>query len=98
MGAPDMPHMNDVGMQATKDSRPIHRVYMDGFWMDETDITNDDFAAFVKATGYVRSPNASPARRTFQARHPKIWWPAPWCTRPPTTPFRSPIIFNGGPT
>ena len=25
---------NVVGMQATTDSRPIHRVYVDGFWMD----------------------------------------------------------------
>src|SRR5262245_5754632 len=24
---------NDVGMNATTDSRPIHRVYVDGFWM-----------------------------------------------------------------
>src|SRR5262245_47497428 len=27
---------NAVGMQATTDSRPIHRVYVDGFWMDKT--------------------------------------------------------------
>jgi formylglycine-generating enzyme len=32
MGAQDPPDMNDaVGMQAAKDSRPIHRVYVDGF-------------------------------------------------------------------
>src|ERR1700754_4828668 len=29
-----------VGMQATTDSRPIHRVYVDGFWMDKTEVTN----------------------------------------------------------
>ena len=33
--------MNMVGMQATTDSRPIHRVYVDGFWMDATEVTND---------------------------------------------------------
>ena len=33
MGAHDPPDMNDdVGMKATVDSRPIHRVYVDGFW------------------------------------------------------------------
>jgi formylglycine-generating enzyme len=54
MGAQDPPDMNDaVGMQATTDSRPIHRVYVDGFWMDKTEVTNEQFAAFVKATGYV---------------------------------------------
>ena len=34
MGAAESPDMNMVGMQATTDSRPIHRVYVDGFWMD----------------------------------------------------------------
>jgi formylglycine-generating enzyme required for sulfatase activity len=54
---------NDVGMRATTDSRPIHRVYVDGFWMDATEVTNAQFAAFVEATGYVtiaeRVPNAA---------------------------------------
>src|SRR5215467_5601747 len=31
---------NAVGMHATDDSRPIHRTYVDGFWMDRTEITN----------------------------------------------------------
>ncbi len=32
MGAQDPPDMHDpVGMQATTDSRPVHRVYVDGF-------------------------------------------------------------------
>ncbi len=53
MGAQDAPDMNMVGMQATRDSRPIHRVYVDGFFMDKTDVTNAQFAAFVKATGYI---------------------------------------------
>ncbi|HVJ80490.1 MAG TPA: formylglycine-generating enzyme family protein [Planctomycetia bacterium] len=38
---------------AGRDERPAHRVRVDGFWMDETDVTNDQFAAFVAATGYV---------------------------------------------
>jgi len=63
MGANDPPEMNDVGMKATLDSRPIHRVYVDGFYMDKTDVTNAEFAAFVKATAYVtvaeRKPSAS---------------------------------------
>ena len=36
---------NDVGMHATTDSRPIHRVYIDGLWMDATEVTNAPFAA-----------------------------------------------------
>ena len=35
------------------DTRPWHRVYVDGYWMDQTEVTNEQFAKFVKATGYV---------------------------------------------
>jgi formylglycine-generating enzyme required for sulfatase activity len=37
---------------ARPDERPLHRVRVDGFWMDVTEVTNAQFAAFVKATGY----------------------------------------------
>jgi formylglycine-generating enzyme len=33
--------------------RPAHRVKLDGFYMDETCVTNAQFRAFVEATGYV---------------------------------------------
>lgn len=32
---------------------PTHRVVVDGFWADVTTVTNNDFAKFVAATGYV---------------------------------------------
>ncbi|MEM9417453.1 MAG: formylglycine-generating enzyme family protein [Planctomycetota bacterium] len=32
---------------------PAHRVQVDGFWMDQTEVTNAQFAQFVEATGYV---------------------------------------------
>lgn len=32
------------------DARPVHRVYVNGFFMDRTDVTNVQFAKFVKAT------------------------------------------------
>jgi sulfatase modifying factor 1 len=35
------------------DEKPAHRVRVDGFWMDETDVTNAQFRKFVEATGYV---------------------------------------------
>ncbi len=34
------------------DTTPIHSVTVDGFWMDQTEVTNAQFAAFVEATGY----------------------------------------------
>src|ERR1700728_2984352 len=33
--------------------RPSHRVQVGAFWMDEHDVTNAEFRAFVQATGYV---------------------------------------------
>lgn len=36
-----------------RDARPFHRVALDGFWMDLTEVTNEEFTRFVKATGYV---------------------------------------------
>lgn len=72
MGAQDPPDMNDaVGMQATRDSRPIHRVYVDGFWMDRTEVTNEQFAAFVKATGYVTIAERTPRAEDFPGAPPE---------------------------
>ncbi|MDX9911593.1 MAG: formylglycine-generating enzyme family protein [Phycisphaerales bacterium] len=41
------------GLEGRFDERPAHRVRTDGFWMDETEVTNAQFRAFVDATGYV---------------------------------------------
>ena len=35
------------------DEAPQHRVTLDGFWMDATEVTNRQFEQFVAATGYV---------------------------------------------
>src|SRR5262245_48882750 len=72
MGArdPSDPH-DGVGMQATTDSRPIHRVYVDGFWMDATEVTNEQFAAFVKATGYVTVAERTPTAKEFPTAPPE---------------------------
>lgn len=38
---------------APPNERPAHRVKLDGFWLDETPVTNAQFRAFVEATGYL---------------------------------------------
>ena len=73
MGAADDPDMTQVGMQATQDSRPIHRVYVDGFWMDKTDVTNQQFEAFVKATGYITVAERKPRPEDYPGAPRKIW-------------------------
>ena len=42
------------------DEKPAHRVRVDGFWMDETDVTNAQFRKFVEATGYVTTAEKAP--------------------------------------
>ena len=46
---------------------PVHRVTLDGFWMDRTPVTNREFRKFVEATGYVTSPKSCPIRRIIRA-------------------------------
>ena len=38
--------------EAAPAERPAHRVRVDGFWMDATEVTNAQFRGFVEATGY----------------------------------------------
>ena len=71
MGAAESPGMNMVGMEATTDSRPIHRVYVDGFWMDRTEVTNAQFAKFVEATGYVTIAERAPRAEDFPGAPPE---------------------------
>jgi formylglycine-generating enzyme required for sulfatase activity len=40
--------------------RPAHRVNVDAFWMDETEVTNGQFQEFVKATGFVTTAEKKP--------------------------------------
>jgi len=53
MGAEDPALGFCVIEQPMPDALPIHRVRVDGFWMDETEVTNAQFEEFVQATGYI---------------------------------------------
>ena len=50
MGAVINGHGSCEMPMASNDSGPIHRVRVDGFWMDATAVTNEEFEKFVKAT------------------------------------------------
>jgi len=39
---------------------PVHRVSVDGFWIDRTPVTNRQFKEFVKATGHVTFAEIAP--------------------------------------
>ena len=42
------------------EERPVHRVAVDGFWMDEHPVTVAQFRAFVEATGHVTVAEVAP--------------------------------------
>ena len=86
MGANDPPDMNPVGMNATRDSRPIHRVYVDGFFLDKNDVTNAQFARFVKATGYVTVAERKPRAEDYPGAPPENLVAGSVVFSPPSAP------------
>jgi formylglycine-generating enzyme required for sulfatase activity len=50
---------------STDDADPAHLVRVDGFWMDRTEVTNAQFARFVRATGYVTVAEQKPDPKDF---------------------------------
>jgi len=59
------------------DERPAHPVRVRGFWMDATHVTNDQFAEFVRRTGYVTTAQRKPDWETVRVQLP------PGVPRPP---------------
>ncbi|HET9888728.1 MAG TPA: SUMF1/EgtB/PvdO family nonheme iron enzyme, partial [bacterium] len=49
----------------TADTQPVHRVFVAGFWMDATEVTNEQFARFVAATGYRTIAERTPTKEQY---------------------------------
>jgi formylglycine-generating enzyme required for sulfatase activity len=56
---------------------------VDGFWMDETEVTNDQFARFVKATGYVTVAERAPRAADYPNAPPENLVAGSACFTPP---------------
>ena len=54
-----------MGSDEFDDAKPVHLVYVDAFWMDKTEVTNEEFAKFVKATNYVTVAEKKPDPKEF---------------------------------
>ncbi|MCS7016200.1 MAG: formylglycine-generating enzyme family protein [Gemmatales bacterium] len=65
------------------DAYPPKLVYVDGFWMDKTEVTNAQFARFVEATGYVTTAERAPSREEFPDAPPDKLVAGSICFRPP---------------
>ena len=51
---------------------PVHRVTVDGFWMDVTPVTNRRFREFVEATGYVTFAEVAPSPKDYPGALPHM--------------------------
>lgn len=54
------------------EERPVHRVAVESFWMDETPVTNGQFRAFVQATGYVTFAEIPPRAEDYPGALPHM--------------------------
>jgi formylglycine-generating enzyme required for sulfatase activity len=54
-----------MGAEEFPDAQPWHRVWVDAFWMDKTEITNAQFETFVNATRYVTVAERTPRAEDF---------------------------------
>lgn len=52
--------MGGDNKQASPDEYPKHKVTVNGFWIDVTEVTNAQFARFVKATNYITTAEKKP--------------------------------------
>ncbi len=55
---------------AWEEEKPAHKVKVKGFWMDEHEVTNEQFAAFVKSTAYVTDAEKAPLLEEIMAQVP----------------------------
>jgi len=68
------------------DEGPVRRITVGDFWMDETPVTNRQFAAFVAATGHVTQAEIAPDPRDYPGMHPDDAQPGSIVFTPPPAP------------
>jgi formylglycine-generating enzyme required for sulfatase activity len=86
MGAEDPRQDPAGGHDPMLDARPIHRVHVDGFWMDRTEVTNESFDRFVRETGYVTVAERTPTAEDFPGAPPENLVAGSVVFAPPTRP------------
>jgi len=64
-----------LGLQALIDQRPQHAVYLDAFWIDQTEVTVGMFRAFVEATGYVTTTEREGYGHPYKPGPKEQEWP-----------------------
>jgi formylglycine-generating enzyme len=62
---------------------PVHRVAVDDFWIDPTSVTNRQFKAFVKATGYKTTAEVPPDPKDYPNALPHMIYAGSLVFTPP---------------
>ena len=62
--------MGNGDEKSLRNEWPAHRVKVDGFWMDEHVVTNEEFEKFVKATGYLTTAERKPVWEELRKQLP----------------------------
>lgn len=65
---------------------PVHRVAVDGFWMDRTPVTNRQFKEFVRATGHVTFAEVVPDPKDYPGTLPHMLYAGSLVFTPPAKP------------
>jgi formylglycine-generating enzyme required for sulfatase activity len=64
-----------LGLGALTDQHPQHSVYLDAFWIDQTEVTVAMFRAFVEATGYETAAERQGYGHPYKAGPQEQEWP-----------------------
>jgi formylglycine-generating enzyme len=70
------------------EERPVHRVTVDGFWMDAHPVTNAEFRHFVEATGYQTVAERQPDPEDYPGIDPAVLVPGSLVFRRPSRRVR----------
>jgi sulfatase modifying factor 1 len=54
------------------EERPTHQATVQGFWIQKYEVTNEQFAQFVEATGYVTVAEAAPRAEDYPGAKPEM--------------------------
>ena len=65
---------------------PVHRVHVDGFFIDPYPVTNRQFRRFVEATGYVTVAELAPDPKDYPGALPHMLKPGSLVFTPPRHP------------
>lgn len=76
-----------MGTDHMDDAQPVHQVEVKGFWIDRTDVTNEEFARFIEATSYVTIAERPLNPKEFPNLSPEELAPGSVVFTPPPGPI-----------